>query len=152
MVFYKLYQENNPKSVNVGKWYARAVAIQTIDTEGLIAEIEKLCTATDADVVAVMRALVFVMNKKLQDGYRVKLNGLGSFKIGLKTKAAESAKEFTATKHIVGSRVNFRPETHWSAADGYKRHKVFLDNLHVQELKPYSVDKSGEDDNENTGD
>jgi predicted histone-like DNA-binding protein len=152
MVFYKLYQENNPKSVNVGKWYARAVAIQTIDTEGLIAEIEKLCTATDADVVAVMRALVFVMNKKLQDGYRVKLNGLGSFKIGLKTKAAESAKEFTATKHIVGSRVNFRPETHWSAADGNKRHKVFLDNLHVQELKPYSVDKSGEDDNENTGD
>lgn len=151
MVFYKLYQENNPKSVNVGKWYARAVAIQTIDTEGLIAEIEKLCTATDADVVAVMRALVFVMNKKLQDGYRVKLNGLGSFKIGLKTKAAESAKEFTATKHIVGSRVNFRPETHWSAADGNKRHKVFLDNLHVQELKPYSVDKSGEDDNENTG-
>ena len=152
MVFYKLYQENNPKSVNVGKWYARAVAIQTIDTEGLIAKIEKLCTATDADVVAVMRALVFVMNKKLQDGYRVKLNGLGSFKIGLKTKAAESAKEFTATKHIVGSRVNFRPETHWSAADGNKRHKVFLDNLHVQELKPYSVDKSGEDDNENTGD
>ena len=152
MVFYKLYQENNPKSVNVGKWYARAVAIQTIDTEGLIAEIEKLCTATDADVVAVMRALVFVMNKKLQDGYRVKLNGLGSFKIGLKTKAAESAKEFTATKHIVGSRVNFRPETHWSAADGNERHKVFLDNLHVQELKPYSVDKSGEDDNENTGD
>lgn len=152
MVFYKLYQENNPKSVNVGKWYARAVAIQTIDTEGLIAEIEKLCTATDADVVAVMRALVFVMNKKLQDGYRVKLNGLGSFKIGLKTKAAESAKEFTATKHIVGSRVNFRPETHWSAADGNKRHKVFLDNLHVQELKPYSVDKSGEDDNENIGD
>ena len=152
MVFYKLYQENNPKSVNVGKWYARAVAIQTIDTEGLIAEIEKLCTATDADVVAVMRALVFVMNKKLQDGYRVKLNGLGSFKIGLKTKAAESAKEFTATKHIVGSRVNFRPETHWSAADGNKRHKVFLDNLHVQELKPYSVDKSSEDDNENTGD
>lgn len=152
MVFYKLYQENNPKSVNVGKWYARAVAIQTIDTEGLIAEIEKLCTATDADVVAVMRALVFVMNKKLQDGYRVKLNGLGSFKIGLKTKAAESAKEFTATKHIVGSRVNFRPETHWSAADGNKRHKVFLDNLHVQELKPYSVDKSGEDDNENTSD
>ena len=152
MVFYKLYQENNPKSVNVGKWYARAVAIQTIDTEGLIAEIEKLCTATDADVVAVMRALVFVMNKKLQDGYSVKLNGLGSFKIGLKTKAAESAKEFTATKHIVGSRVNFRPETHWSAADGNKRHKVFLDNLHVQELKPYSVDKSGEDDNENTGD
>ena len=152
MVFYKLYQENNPKSVNVGKWYARAVAIQTIDTEGLIAEIEKLCTATDADVVAVMRALVFVMNKKLQDGYRVKLNGLGSFKIGLKTKAAESAKEFTATKHIVGSRVNFRPETHWSAADGNKRHKVFLDNLQVQALKPYSVDKSGEDDNENTGD
>ena len=147
MVFYKLYQENNPKSVNVGKWYARAVAIQTIDTEGLIAEIEKLCTATDADVVAVMRALVFVMNKKLQDGYRVKLNGLGSFKIGLKTKAAESAKEFTATKHIVGSRVNFQPETHWSAADP-KRQKQFLSGLKVAEYDPYAVDKSGDDEGE----
>ena len=80
-VFYKLYQEKRKGSAYKDKWYARAVNIGTIDTDGLVEEIEKICTVTDADVLAVLRALVFVMKKKLQESYRVKINDFGSFKV-----------------------------------------------------------------------
>ena len=105
-VFYKIQKNNNSKSSTNGKYYARAYALQTINTAGLITEIEKLCTVTDADVQAEITALVFVMNQKLQDGYRVKIDNFGSFKIGLKSKPAENLNDFSAAKHIVGSRVN----------------------------------------------
>ena len=95
-VFYKLYQEKRKGSAYKDKWYARAVNIGTIDTDGLVEEIEKICTVTDADVLAVLRALVFVMKKKLQESYRVKINDFGSFKVAISTKPADSAKEFSA--------------------------------------------------------
>lgn len=134
-VFYKIKRNNNTKSSTNGKYYARAYTLQTIDTAGLITEIEKICTVTDADVQAVLAALVFVMNQKLQDGYRVKLDNFGAFKIGLKSKPAENLKDFSVAKHIVGSRVNFVPETHWSSADGNRRRSQFLTGLKVQLLE-----------------
>ena len=144
-VFYKIMKNNNPKSNTNGKYYARAYALQTINTAGLITEIEKICTVTDADVQAVLAALVFVMNQKLQDGYRVKIDNFGSFKIGLKSKPADSAKDFSVAKHIVGSCVNFQPEAHWSSADGNKRHRQFLTGLKVQLLEKAADDASADE-------
>ena len=71
----------------------------------------------------------------------MKLDGFGSFKIGLATKPADTAKDFSASKHVVGSRVNFQPETHWSAASGSQRRRVFLDDLQVEETPVNDVDK-----------
>ena len=147
-VFYKLYQENNPKSVNVGKWYAKAKCLGYWDLEKIADHIQDNVSAKKSDVIAVLKELVVVMGEAFSAGYGVKLDGFGSFKVGLKTKAAESAKEFTATKHIVGSRVNFQPETHWSAADGNRRQKQFLSGLKVEEYGQYDVDKSGSDEGE----
>jgi hypothetical protein len=42
---------------------------------------------------------------------------------------------------VVGSRVNFQPETHWTAADGGRRRKVFLEGLTVEETPVNDVDK-----------
>lgn len=150
-VFYRLNQDKRRESATNGKWFARSVALNTIDTEALISEIEKHCTVTDADVVAVVKALIFVINKQLQNGNRVKLNGMGAFTIGLKSKGADSPSEFTASKHIVGSRVNFRPETHWTAADGNRRRKVFLEGLKVEELPLNTVVKDNAQGGEGNG-
>ncbi|MBO4485843.1 MAG: DNA-binding protein, partial [Prevotella sp.] len=95
-----------------------------------------------ADVIAVLDELVNVMKLWLQESYRVSLDGFGSFKIGLATKPADTAKDFSAAKHVVGSRVNFQPETHWSAADGGRRRKIFLEGLTVEETPENDVDKS----------
>ena len=94
-----------------------------------------------SDVIAVLDELVNVMKLWLQESYRVKLDGFGSFKIGLATKPADTAKDFSASKHVVGSRVNFQPETHWSSASGGKRSRVFLDDLQVEETPENAVEK-----------
>ena len=141
-VFYTLRQENNPKSVNVGKWYAKAKCLGYWDLEKLAGHIQDNVSAKKSDVIAVLRELVVVMREAFDAGYGVKIDGFGRFKVGLKTKAAESAKEFTAAKHIVGSRMNFQPEVHWTASDPARR-KQFLNGLKVEEYSAYSVDKSG---------
>ena len=153
-VHYRLYQDNRKESKNKGMWYARAVVLNTVDLDDLSAEIEENVSVKASDVYGVLLELVRTMTRHLQAGDRVKLNKFGSFKIGLKTKPAESAKEFSASKHVVGSRLNFQPETHWSAANGKKRPRVFLDGLKVQELAKNDVvkeDATTEGDDQNNG-
>nr|MCR5131743.1 DNA-binding protein [Prevotella sp.] len=72
--------------------------------------------------------------------YRIKLDGFGSFKVGLKTRPAETAREFTAAKHVVGSRINFQPETHWTSASGGVRNRVFLDGITCEETPENAVE------------
>ena len=143
-VKYKLYQDNRKESKNKGMWYARAIVSGMLDTKKIAQMIQTNVSVKKSDVLAVLDELVEVMTIWLGEGYRVKLDGFGSFKVGLKTKPAESAKEFSAAKHVVGSRVNFQPETHWSAADGKKRSRVFLDNLKVEETPVNAVVKTDE--------
>src|SRR3712207_7932011 len=50
------------------------------------------------------------MTDMLQQSMRIKLNGLGTFKIGISTRAAETAKDFTITKHLRNVHVLFQPE------------------------------------------
>ena len=105
---YKLYQDNRAESTTRGKWYARAIYPTTPkSTKDLAQMIQDNVSVKRADVIAVLDELVNVMKLWLQESYRVKLDGFGSFKIGLKTKPADTAKDFSAAKHVVGSRVNF---------------------------------------------
>lgn len=98
----KLYQEKCTGNPKKGKWYARAV----INDEEISQEILDNTTAKQADVYAVLKELDNVMGQHLKNGDRVVLNGFGSFKVGLKTTAAETAKDFTPQKNIVGARLN----------------------------------------------
>ena len=142
---YRLYQDNRAESKNRGKWYARAIYPKTPkSTKDLAQMIQDNVSVKRADVIAVLDELVNVMKLWLQESYRVSLDGFGSFKIGLATKPAYTAKDFSASKHVVGSRVNFQPETHWSAASGSQRRRVFLDDLQVEETPVNDVDKEQE--------
>lgn len=130
-VKYKLVQENRASSVNKGKWYGRAVVNDVVRLEGISREIQDNTSAKQADVWAVLKELVNSMNRHLQNGDRVVLDGFGSFKVGLKTKPANTPADFKPGTNIVGARVNFQPETHWTATD--RRHrKQFLVGLETK--------------------
>ena len=144
--FYTLYQDNREKSLTRGKWYARAKSLGYWDLDKLADHIQDNVSAKKSDVLAVLKELVVVMAEAFDAGYGVSLDGFGKFKIGLRTKPANSAKEFTVAKNIVGSRINFQPETHWSAADGGIRKNPFTTGLKVQEYGEYEVDKEGEEE------
>ena len=62
--------------------------------------IQRNCSMKRSDVLAVLAELVEVMTDELQLGNRVKLNGFGSFKVGMKTTPAETEEDFTVTKNV----------------------------------------------------
>lgn len=137
---YKLYQDMKSASKFKGKWYARAVVTDVVDTDVLADRIQRNCSMKKSDVRAVLTELVEVMNDELQASHKVKLDGFGSFKIGLSTKPAETAKDFSASVNVVGMRVNFTPETHVSRMNS-TRTKMFITGATVKEAPEYAVNK-----------
>jgi predicted histone-like DNA-binding protein len=97
-ILYKLQQDNRKNSTNKGKWYARSVMNGTVSTSQLAEIMQRNCTVKRSDILAVLSELVETMQDQLQNSMRVKLDGFGSFKIGLKTSAANTAKDFNASK------------------------------------------------------
>ena len=141
-VLYRLHQDQSVGTKRSGKWYARMVPIGMIDTYGLAEIIQRNCTMKRADVLAVLEELVETMRDQLQDSKRVKLDGFGSFKIGIQCRGARSARAFTVTDNIEGVRVVFTPEsTHDQAGN---RSKQFLQGVKVEELPENKVDKDEE--------
>lgn len=139
-VMYKLYQDKRVTSSTKGKWYARAIHPQVIETDALAERIQRNCTVKRSDVLAVLAELVEVMQDELQQSRVVKLNGFGSFKIGLRTKPADKAADFNVTSNVVNYRVNFLPEMTGGGGKGKKRNRKFLDGLKVQEAPKNPVD------------
>ena len=137
-VFYRLSQVTSPNAKGYGKWYPRAVITQTVDTEMLATIMQRNCTLKKADIVAVISELIETMADQLQDSKRVKLNGFGSFKIGIRGEGADSAADFSISKNIKGLHVLFQPEV---KTDGSGlRQKTFITGCSVQEAPKNDVD------------
>ena len=109
-VFYRLHQDQSTGTKRSGKWYARAVPTACIGTRQLAEIIQRNCTVKKADVMAVLEELVEVMKDQMQDSKRVKLDGFGSFKIGIESKGAQTAGKYSVAEHVKGLHVVFMPE------------------------------------------
>ena len=143
-VLYRLYQNNNDKSPGKGKWYAKAVMTNVIDTKKLADIMQRNCTVKRADIMAVLTELVETMRDQLQDSKRVKLDGLGSFKLALTSKGAATAADYEVKKHVKKVRVLFSPES--STDSSGQRTKTFLEGVKVQELPKNMVNTDKPDD------
>lgn len=131
-VHYRLYQNNNIENKGYKKWYARAVALDTVTTDQIADTIEANCTVKRADILAVLSELVVTMKKELQNSKRVKLDRFGTFKLGINTSASESAEEFSAGQNVKNVHVLFMPEV-TIGADG-RRVKALVEGCKVTEL------------------
>ena len=136
-VFYKLYQDNRSTSNHRGEWYARAVHTGTVDIDDLAEEMQANCTVKRADIVAVLSELVETMQKHLQMSHRVKLNRLGTFKIGMSTKPAATVEDFTAGGNVKSVHVLFQPET--KIEKDKTRVRALLTGCKVQELPKNAI-------------
>ena len=92
-----------------------------------------------SDVVAVIEEMVEVMKDQMQDSKRVKLDGFGSFKIGIQSKGAQTAAKFSVAEHVKGLRVVFMPERTKDSSGN--RSKQFLQGARVEELPLNTVVK-----------
>lgn len=149
-VKYKLYQENRKNSKYQGKWYGRAVHEDTVGIDELADIMQANCTVKRADILAVISELVETMKTQLQNSMRVKLDRFGSFKIGLNTSPADSAKDFTPQKNVKRLHIIFQPEV--KVDNNGTRTRSFLTGTKLRELNAYNVDKSDDGtDAGNTG-
>ena len=131
-VFYRLSQVTSPKQKGYGKWYPRAVMTNTVDTDALATIMQRNCTVKKSDILAVISELIETMQDQLQDSKRVKLNGFGTFKIGMSSTGADKASDFDARKNIKGLHVLFMPEVK-TDSEG-QRQKTFITGCGVQEV------------------
>ena len=138
-----MHQDQSVGTKRSGKWYARAVPIGVIDTRGLSEIIQRNCTVKRSDVMAVIEELVEVMKDQMQDSKRVKLDGFGSFKIGINCKGARSAKAFTVNDNIEDLHVVFTPER--TTDNAGNRVKQFLQGATCIELPDNKVVKEDEE-------
>lgn len=143
-VFYKLRQEKRENSKFKDQWYARAVHTSTVNIDDLAEEMEANCTVKCADIVAVLSELVETMKKHLQMSHRVKLDRLGTFKIGMSTKPSPTIKDFNAKDNVKSVHVLFQPET--KINKDKSRVKALINGCKVQELpKNDIIDKPAEE-------
>lgn len=135
-VNYKVYQAVRSDKFN-GKWYGRVVHNGTVTTKQLAAIMQRNCTVKESDIVAVLTELVEVMNDQLQNSMAVKLDGFGTFKIGMATTGAFNAKEWSVSKNVKDLHINFTPELKRST--GSKQYdRTFLKNVKLQEAVAYN--------------
>lgn len=145
-VKYRKVVNNRKNSKTKGKVYGRAVVDGVIDTKEIARKINKRCTLTEPDIIAVINALETEIGYGLSDGKRVVLDGFGSFKVGLTTTPADSAKKFTSA-NIKGMHVIFLPATEMEQG---KRVKNMLKGVKAEEMTEYTGIVSG-DNTSNAG-
>ena len=145
MLLYKLhkivrtFKDGRTDKAN-NKWFARAIATETVGSDKIAELIQNRCTLTKADIRGCIEAFIEVIREQIQDSKAVKLDGFGTFKVGLKTKGAESVGEFSVQSNIVGSHVLFYPARTVDTASG-KQIIALLKGLKVQETPLNTVIK-----------
>jgi len=107
---YKKTQNKMTGSKNYNKWYGAAVTMGSVSTEDLCDEISHSTTVTEADVRAVFTELKGRLAYHLKNSQSVKIDGLGSFSVGLRSQLVEKAEDLDASK-IKGYHIIFRPES-----------------------------------------
>ena len=149
MVFYKLIQnmnENMEKSYM--KWYAFPVVTETVDLDYIAERIQRNSTAKKSDAKAVLTEMVEVLTDCLQNSQRVKIEGLGSFKVGLSSRGADTPDDFNVNENVKGMRIIFQPETKTDSAT-HKRSKKMLQNVKLSNISGFTAKKADGADDQN---
>ena len=100
-------------------YYQRAITIGTaINTDQIAEALADRSTVTKTDVKAVLTEMADVMSQYMAQGKSVKLEGLGSFRLGLNTKGVKNEEDFDFQTQLQRVKVNFPPETTYPVSTG----------------------------------
>ena len=104
MIRYKKYQNQTKSTPLSGKWLARAVADETLDTRALAEHMAKHNTPYSQGAIhGVLKDMTSCIKELLLDGKNVKLDDLAIFSVGIVSKkGATSAAAFTLADNVKG--------------------------------------------------
>ena len=108
---FKKIQNTNDDSTAFGKWFATAVYDHHfIETEQLADFIQTQASVKKSDIKAVLDELGSAMKHFFELGQKVKLDGIGIFKVGF-SSIGTNKKDDCGAQTITTRRVLFQPET-----------------------------------------
>ena len=108
---FRKIQNSNDESTAFGKWFATAVYDQHfITTEELAEFIQTQASVKKSDIKAVLDELGSAMKHFFELGQKVKLDGIGIFKVGF-SSIGVTEKDGCGAQTITTRRVLFQPES-----------------------------------------
>lgn len=143
MAKFRKVKNNRKNSPTRGMIYGRAVVNRVVHTSAIAKKITERCTVTEPDILAVINALMTEISANISEGNKVVLDNFGSFKLGIRTSPAVSAKKFTQA-NIKAMYIIYSPYT---VMDQGKRVKPMLSGIKMEEMTEYN----GIEDKENDG-
>ena len=143
MAKFRKVKNNRKNSPTRGMIYGRAVVNRVVHTSAIAKKITERCTVTEPDILAVINALMTEISDNISEGNKVVLDNFGSFKLGIRTSPAVSAKKFTQA-NIKAMYIIYSP---YSVMDQGKRVKPMLSGIKMEEMTEYN----GIEDKENGG-
>lgn len=96
MDFKSLYFKNPQNKKVPGKYYPYPVYEKTIGTDDFVEEISHSTSLTATDVRAVISEIIVIFRRYLARGHKLKLDGLGTFKVSFKGDGVPTADALTA--------------------------------------------------------
>ena len=108
-VTYSVVERKNPNTPeDPGKFYAQVQARGEMGIREIAERIQRECTLTRADTIAVLTALEDVVSEGLQGGEIVRLGELGSLQVSVSGQGVEKEEEYNDGL-IERKRILFRP-------------------------------------------
>lgn len=134
MIRYKKYQNQTKSTPLSGKWLARAVADETLDTRALAEHMAKHNTPYSQGAIhGVLKDMTSCIKELLLDGKNVKLDDLAIFGVGIRGKPADTSKDWSVTTNVVGLRLKCR-------ATGTLAINQLKLEAQLKELSPYDIE------------
>ena len=157
-------QNKNRESAAYGKYYATAVYdSKFITTEELASFIQTQASVKKSDIKAVLDELGEAMKHFFELGQKIKLDGIGIFKVGFSSIGVNKVEDCTSAT-ITTRRVLFQPETERvvvgqeKKTDGTIKQKYVIAKTLVKDVvfeethdNTMNVESENENQNENQG-
>ena len=118
-----------------GKWYARVAPRETVDLDGLAKHMSRHNTPYSVGCIrGVLTDMASCIKELLLEGKNVKIPDLVIFSLGMRSRAADSAKEFTAD-NIMGYSINARGTGDLRPSDMMRTGEIKVSEYH-QYVRP----------------
>ena len=106
--YYKHKRKVNANGTVKEVYVAKVARANIVDTDILAEEIAAICTASEGDVLMVLRSMEHVLLNHLSKGDVVKLNSVGNFSPTMRAKCVDSADKVNQFS-ILSTGVRFTP-------------------------------------------
>ena len=152
-IIYKVTQNNNKMSKAYGKYYGRAIHLETMNTRRLAQHIAEHGSIYTTDVVfGVLEKFRSCLVEMLLESKKVKIEGLGTFYTTVESDGALQKEKYNVGEHIKALHIRFLPEQAQEMNISSREFLKKAEFINIDSLKVKPNDDDDDDDGDDGGD